>query len=87
MSVQDIEKDAAHSSRNDAPADIRSASPEEGEVAEKSYAGSDDEDEAMKAMRAFGGEPIEIDEATNKRLLKKIDWHLMPVSPPDNVAA
>ncbi|PSK56930.1 hypothetical protein B9Z65_6554 [Elsinoe australis] len=79
MSVQDIEKDAAHSSRNDAPADIRSASPEEGEVTEKSYAGSDDEDEAMKAMRAFGGEPIEIDEATNERLLKKIDWHLMPI--------
>ncbi|KAF2157836.1 MFS general substrate transporter [Myriangium duriaei CBS 260.36] len=38
-----------------------------------------DEDEAYKAMAAYGGQPIEIDEATNRRLLRTIDWHLMPV--------
>lgn len=41
---------------------------------------SEDEDEAMAAMRAYGGPPIVMDDATNKRLLRTIDWHLMPVS-------
>lgn len=40
---------------------------------------SDDDD----AMRAFAGESesevIDLDDATNARLLKTIDWHLMPV--------
>ena len=39
-----------------------------------------DEDDAM---RAFAGESeskvIHLEDATNTRLLKKIDWHLMPV--------
>lgn len=38
---------------------------------------SNDADEAMKAFAP--GEVIEIDEATNKRLLRIIDWHLMPL--------
>lgn len=38
-----------------------------------------DDDEAMKAMAAYGGQPIHIDEATNRRLLRTIDWHLMPI--------
>ena len=38
-----------------------------------------DADEAMKAMRELQGETITIDEATNKRLLRIIDWHLMPI--------
>jgi len=38
---------------------------------------SHDADEAMKAFE--NGEVIEIDEATNKRLLRIIDWHLMPL--------
>lgn len=35
-----------------------------------------DADEAMKAME---GESVTIDETTNKRLLRIIDWHLMPI--------
>lgn len=38
-----------------------------------------DADEAMKAFDELRGEAIELDEATNRRLLKTIDWHLMPI--------
>ena len=40
---------------------------------------SHDADEAMKAFFGREGEVIEIDEVTNKRLLRRIDWNLMPV--------
>lgn len=40
---------------------------------------SHDADEAMKAFMSHPGTVIEIDEATNKRLLRKIDWNLMPI--------
>ena len=40
---------------------------------------SENDDEAMKAMATFDGEPLIMDEATSRRLLRKIDWHLMPV--------
>jgi ACS family allantoate permease-like MFS transporter len=40
---------------------------------------SHDADEAMKAFMSHQGQVIEIDEATNKRLLRKIDWNLMPI--------
>ncbi len=33
----------------------------------------------MKAFKDREGEVIEIDEATNKRLLRRIDWNLMPL--------
>lgn len=46
----------------------------------KILAHSHDADEAMKAFQGMEGEVIEIDDATNKRLLRRIDWHLMPVS-------
>lgn len=39
---------------------------------------SRDADAAFAALG--GGQAIHIDEATNKRLLRKIDWNLMPVS-------
>lgn len=38
-----------------------------------------DADEAMKAFDELQGEAIELDEATNRRLLKTIDWNLMPI--------
>jgi ACS family allantoate permease-like MFS transporter len=41
---------------------------------------SHDADEALKAFEAHRGHSIEIDEATSKRLLRKIDWNMMPVS-------
>ena len=39
-----------------------------------------DADEAMKAFSGHEGEVLVLDEATNKRLLRKIDLHLMPAS-------
>lgn len=38
-----------------------------------------DGDEALKAFANHQGAVIHIDEATNKRLLRKIDMNLMPV--------
>ncbi|KAJ5102998.1 transporter [Penicillium argentinense] len=38
-----------------------------------------DADEAMKAFDEMQGEAIELDESTNRRLLRTIDWHLMPI--------
>lgn len=40
---------------------------------------SHDADEALKAMEELHREVMTIDEATNKRLLRTIDWHLMPI--------
>ena len=42
---------------------------------------TDDADEAMKAFAGHEGEILVLDEATNKKLLRKIDLHLMPVLP------
>jgi hypothetical protein len=39
----------------------------------------ENDDEAMKAMAGFGGEPLVVEEETNERLLRIIDWHLMPL--------
>ena len=38
-----------------------------------------DVDEALKALAAYQGQAVQIDEETSKRLLRKIDWNLMPV--------
>jgi hypothetical protein len=38
-----------------------------------------DPDEALKAFEGYEGEVLVLDAATNKRLLRKIDLHLMPV--------
>lgn len=38
-----------------------------------------DADEAMKAFEQMHGEDIVLDEATNRRLVRTIDWHIMPV--------
>lgn len=40
---------------------------------------SHDADEALKAFMGHEGEVIHIDEETNKRLLRTIDWNLMPL--------
>ena len=40
---------------------------------------SNDADEAMKAFEGHDGEVIVVDQATNKRLLRKIDLNIMPV--------
>lgn len=46
-------------------------------AAKNILAHSHDADEAMKAFAS--GEVVEIDAATNRRLLRIIDWHLMPL--------
>ena len=40
---------------------------------------SHDADEAMKAFEGHEGEALILDEATNKRLLRKIDLNIMPL--------
>ena len=52
----------------------------EGRAPEEIVKHSHDADEAMKAFEGHEGQIIEIDEATNKRLLRRIDWNLIPVS-------
>ena len=50
-----------------------------GEVPEKILKHSHDADEAMKAFAGHEGEIIQMDDETNRRLLRKIDFNLMPV--------
>ena len=66
----DVEKDI--------PAPLADAI-KDGRVPDKVLKHSHDADEAMKAFAGHEGEVIHIDEATNKRLLRKIDWNLIPV--------
>jgi len=40
---------------------------------------ANDADEAMKAFEGYEGEVLYVDEATNRRLLRKIDLNIMPV--------
>jgi ACS family allantoate permease-like MFS transporter len=51
----------------------------EGRIDENILKHSHDADEALKALQGHEGEIIEIDEATNKRILRRIDWNLIPV--------
>ena len=41
-----------------------------------------DADEALKAVSGHEGESIHLDAETERRLLRKIDWNLMPVQLP-----
>lgn len=62
------------------PADLELAPTyDSGDVPAEIIKHANDADEAMKAFQGHEGEIIVLDEATNKRLLKKIDMHLMPV--------
>jgi ACS family allantoate permease-like MFS transporter len=49
-------------------------------IDEKILKHSHDADAAMKAFEGYEGQVLELSEETNKRLLRKIDMHLMPVS-------
>lgn len=40
---------------------------------------SHDADAALQAFKSYEGTVIEIDDETNRRLLRKIDWNLMPI--------
>jgi ACS family allantoate permease-like MFS transporter len=48
-------------------------------VPEQIFKHSHDADAALKAFANYHGRIIEIDDVTNRRLLRKIDWNLMPV--------
>ncbi len=48
---------------------------------EKILKHANDADEAMKAFVGHEGEILILDEATNKRLLRKIDMNILPVRP------
>lgn len=50
-----------------------------GSVPEEVLKHAHDGDLALKALQGHGGQIIHIDEATNKRLLRRIDWNLIPV--------
>ena len=52
----------------------------DGRVPENILKHSRDADEAMKAFLGHEGQVFEIDEATNKRILRRIDWNILPVS-------
>lgn len=47
------------------------------DVAEKQRQGQ--ADEALNAFEGLQGEAITLDPGTSKRLLRIIDWHLMPI--------
>ena len=68
-----------HGQRTSSPVDPekRASLPTANKASQKVLAHSHDADEAMKAFES--GEVIEIDEATNKRLLRTIDRHLLPL--------
>lgn len=40
---------------------------------------SKSDDAAMKAMAEYKGPPLILGETTSRRLLRKIDWHIMPI--------
>ncbi|KAJ9299644.1 hypothetical protein DTO271G3_2528 [Paecilomyces variotii] len=61
-----------------AATDVES-SPVEKHPDERVLQHSHDADEALKAFSGLEGELIEVDEATNKRLLRIIDRHMMPL--------
>lgn len=61
--------------------DITAAELEAGKtvVADDVVKYTQDDDEAMKAFASYDGPPLVLDDDTNRRLLRTIDWHLMPI--------
>jgi MFS transporter, ACS family, allantoate permease len=74
--IVDVEADG-HRSPSPVEVEKRQSLPNANKAAQKVFEHSHDADEAMKAFES--GEIIEIDEATNKRLLRTIDLHLLPL--------
>lgn len=63
--------------RSVSPVDEKRGSVSTTAAAKKILEHGQDADEAMKAFAS--GEVVEVSEADNKRLLRIIDWHLMPL--------
>jgi ACS family allantoate permease-like MFS transporter len=72
--VADVEKDVVVQDAADKTVEPK------GKVAEKLLKHSHDADAAMKAFEGMEGQVIHLSEEKSKALLRKIDWHLMPVS-------
>ncbi len=51
-----------------------------GNVPEDILKHSHDADEALKAIQAHAGQVVVIDEETNRRILRRIDFNLIPVN-------
>lgn len=62
---------------SDPEVEVEAGALKEGHIPNKVLQHANDADDAMKAFA--DGQTIHIDEATNKRLLRKIDWNLMPI--------
>lgn len=71
---------SATSTSHDAEKTLPETIMEGGHVDEKVLAHSHDADDAMKAFMSHEGQVLDLDQATNTRLLRRIDWNLMPVS-------
>lgn len=74
---QTITSAGADVPRPASPINVTRMSTESAAAARKILEHSGDHDEAMKAFA--DGEVIEVDEATNRRLLRRIDLHMMPI--------
>ena len=74
---QVVNLDGGHRTPSPVDPEKRASLPTASKAAQQVLAHSHDADEAMKAFEA--GEVLEIDEATNKRLLRIIDWHMLPL--------
>jgi MFS transporter, ACS family, allantoate permease len=81
--MSDIEKDAEKhfldpGVEKDLPEPLAEAI-KQGQVPDKILQHSHDADEALKAFASMEGQVIHLDEATSKRILRKIDFNLIPV--------
>jgi ACS family allantoate permease-like MFS transporter len=74
--VDDVEKDLGTKQEEDLP-DAKVHSKQQ--ATENVIGHQLDADEALRAFESLNGEVITIDAETNKRLLRIIDWHLMPL--------
>lgn len=72
--MADVEKDAVVTPRTQSGIETPKG------IDEKILKHSHDADAAMKAFEGMDGQTIELTEEKSKALLRKIDWHLMPVS-------
>ena len=76
--VQDEKKQPSASEKADVDVEKEPEAGEQGVIVNlKKHA--HDQDEAMKAVDEMDGDLMEVDEQTNKRLLRTIDYHLMPI--------
>ena len=73
----DVEKDPVHSETG--LGNIEKDGARSGSLPANVLKHSNDADEAMKAFEGHEGEVLVMDEATNRRLLRKIDRNIMPV--------